>query len=188
MAKEDARICTSISHSELERRWSLARADMKTAGLDALVIQGLNDFSAGGFFRWFTGQQPSNVYPRSIIFPLEGPMIAVENGPLGGEATLDPADPMTKRSEGKFEKDYTKFLKADALKGARIGVARDYMGADPDVDWIIESAVIAMKKLSTTSARRSANSEGRGRGVLIRREAHPPGSSVLRARPEGSRR
>ena len=37
-----------------------------------------------------------------------------------------------------------------ALKGARIGVARDFMGADPDVDWIMESAILSMKKAGAT--------------------------------------
>ena len=57
---------------------------------------------------------------------------------------------LTKKSQGKFEKDYTKFLKDGALKGARIGVARDFMGADPDVDWIMESAILSMKKAGAT--------------------------------------
>ena len=38
-------------------------------------------------------------------------------------------DAATRKSEGRFETDYTKYLKADALKGARIGVARDFLGA-----------------------------------------------------------
>jgi hypothetical protein len=61
--------------------------------------------------------------------------VAVSLGIMTG---VDPADDATKKSQGKFEKDYTKFLNADALKGARIGVARDFMGADPDVDWVFE--------------------------------------------------
>ena len=106
------------------------------------------------------GLKPSNglvsrdgIIPLALSLDTGGPMarsvydVAVSLGIMTG---VDPADPMTKRSEGKFEKDYTKFLKADALKGARIGVARDYMGADPDVDWQIESAIIAMKKAGAT--------------------------------------
>ncbi len=37
-------------------------------------------------------------------------------------------------------------MKADALKGARIGVARDFLGADADVDWVIDAALEAMRK------------------------------------------
>ena len=38
-------------------------------------------------------------------------------------------------------RDYTPFLKADALKGARIGIARDFLGQDAEVDWVIEAAL-----------------------------------------------
>ena len=54
--------------------------------------------------------------------------IAVALGVMTG---VDPADAATKKSEGQFETDYTKYLKADALKGARIGIARDFLGAGP---------------------------------------------------------
>ena len=63
---------------------------------------------------------------------------------------VDPADAATKKSEGKFETDYTKDLKADALKGARIGIARDFLGADADVDWVVEAALDAMRKAGAT--------------------------------------
>jgi amidase len=93
------------------------------------------------------------IIPLALTLDMGGPMarsvtdIAVSLGTMTG---VDPADDFTKKSVGKFEKDYTKFLKTGSLKGARIGVARDYMGADPDVDWIIDSAVIAMKKEGAT--------------------------------------
>ena len=89
------------------------------------------------------------IIPLALTLDMGGPMarsvtdIAVALGPMTG---IDPADPYTKKSEGKSHKDYTPFLKADALKGARIGIARDYMGADPDVDWVIEAALKAIQK------------------------------------------
>ena len=58
---------------------------------------------------------------------------------------VDPADEATKKSEGRFETDYTRYLNADALSGARIGMARDFLGQDPEVDWIIEASVEAMR-------------------------------------------
>jgi amidase len=51
---------------------------------------------------------------------------------LGAMTGIDPADAATRKSEGRFSTDYTKDLKTDALKGARIGIARDFLGADPD--------------------------------------------------------
>jgi amidase len=63
---------------------------------------------------------------------------------------VDPGDAATKQSAGKIQPDYTKFLKADALKGARIGIARDFTGFDPDVDWTVNAAIVAMEKAGAT--------------------------------------
>ncbi len=93
------------------------------------------------------------IIPLGLSLDTGGPMtrtvadIAISLGVMTG---VDPKDSATRKSEGKFEKDYTKYLRADALKGARIGWARDFAGADPDVDWIVESAVIAMRKAGAT--------------------------------------
>jgi amidase len=93
------------------------------------------------------------IIPLALSLDTGGPMarsvydVAVSLGTMTG---VDPADDATKKSQGKFERDYTTFLKADALKGARIGVARDFMGQDPDVDWIVEASIAAMKKAGAT--------------------------------------
>src|SRR4051812_3168307 len=93
------------------------------------------------------------IIPLALSLDTGGPMarsvydIAVSLGVMTG---VDPADDATKKSAGKFEKDYTRFLKADALKGARIGLARDFLGADPDVDWLVEAAVLQMNKQGAT--------------------------------------
>lgn len=93
------------------------------------------------------------IIPLALSLDTGGPMarsvydVAVSLGVMTG---LDPNDDATKKSQGKFEKDYTKFLKADALKGARIGVARDFTGADPDVDFIFEASLKAMQKAGAT--------------------------------------
>ena len=63
---------------------------------------------------------------------------------------VDSADAATRKSEGRFETDYTKYLTADALKGARIGVARDFVGHDPDVDWVFEAALESMRRAGAT--------------------------------------
>ncbi len=95
----------------------------------------------------------SGIIPLSLSFDTGGPMarsvtdVAVALGIMTG---VDPADAATRKSEGKFESDYTKFLKADALKGARIGIARDFLGADPDVDWVVDASIDAMKRGGAT--------------------------------------
>ena len=83
------------------------------------------------------------IIPLALSFDTGGPFarsvadLAVALGVMTG---VDPADAATKKSEGRFERDYTKYLNAGALKGARIGMARDFIGADPDVDWVMESS------------------------------------------------
>src|SRR5207245_5735980 len=69
---------------------------------------------------------------------------------LGIMTGVDAADAATKKSEGTVQTDYTKELRADALKGARIGVARDFLGADADVDWVVDAALAAMRKAGAT--------------------------------------
>jgi amidase len=95
----------------------------------------------------------SGIIPLSLTFDTGGPMarnvsdVAVALGAMTG---VDPADPATQKSEGKLSTDYTKDLRTDALKGARIGIARDFLGADPDVDWVIEASLDAMRKAGAT--------------------------------------
>ena len=64
-------------------------------------------------------------------------------------AGVDPADAATKLGEGK-NADYTQALKADALKAARLGVARDFLGQDEDVDWAMEASLDLMRKQGAT--------------------------------------
>jgi amidase len=64
---------------------------------------------------------------------------------------VDPADPMTAKSQGRIEKDYTAFLKKGALKGARIGIARDFDGKDAAVDAVFNTALESLRKLGATT-------------------------------------
>src|SRR5262249_5277372 len=45
---------------------------------------------------------------------------------LGALTGIDPQDPATWESKGQFYRDYTPFLNTEALRGARIGVPRDF--------------------------------------------------------------
>jgi amidase len=48
---------------------------------------------------------------------------------------------------GKSQIDYTRFLKADALKGAKLGVVKNFFGGDPEIDALTLAAIEQMKKL-----------------------------------------
>lgn len=87
-----SRLRDPISTAELERRWAATRAQMKSAGLDALVVQSAEDWM-GGYSRWFTDQPATNAYPRSVVFPIEGLMTACDVGDFGKVVKLDGRDP-----------------------------------------------------------------------------------------------
>ena len=62
-------------------------------------------------------------------------------------AGYDPADPITKYSEGKIPHSYTDYLDAKGLKGARIGVLRTLSERDPDpqVHALFEQAIADLR-------------------------------------------
>src|SRR4029453_17689082 len=76
---------------------------------------------------------------------------------LGALTGIDPQDPATWESEGHFYRDYTPFLDADALRGARVGVPRDFfwdersslmnVGLTAEMRTIMESAIALMENL-----------------------------------------
>ncbi len=63
-------------------------------------------------------------------------------------AGYDPADPITKLSEGKIPKSYTQFLDKKGLQGVRIAVFRKYIDApttDPQIKALTEKAIQDLK-------------------------------------------
>ncbi len=92
------------------------------------------------------------VIPLALSFDTVGPMarhVRDVAAMLNVIAGADPADASTKASAGRTT-DYTQALKADALKGTRLGIARDFMGQDGDVDWVMEASLDAMRKQGAT--------------------------------------
>ena len=65
-------------------------------------------------------------------------LLAVLSGP-------DPRDPATAQSRGKVAASYASVLNPAALKGVRIGVARNFFGFNGAVDRIMDEAIAAMK-------------------------------------------
>jgi amidase len=70
---------------------------------------------------------------------------------LGALVGFDPRDPQTAGTDGRSHADYTRFLVADGLGGARIGVARTAgFGRVPKVDTIMEEAIRAIREAGAT--------------------------------------
>src|SRR5436190_6021535 len=66
------------------------------------------------------------------------------------QRTADPRDPATSGNRNRIPRDYTQFLNADGLRGARIGVARDFEGSSPHTDSVFEDALTAMRNAGAT--------------------------------------
>jgi amidase len=64
---------------------------------------------------------------------------------LGTMAGVDSRDAITQASAGKSYADYTQFLDANGLRGARIGVARQYFTIGPAVTAVIEECVAVLR-------------------------------------------
>ncbi len=93
-------LITQTSTAELERRWESVRTAMNEVGVQALVMQGRDDW-LGGYVRWFTDIWAVNAYPRTVIFFADRPMCIVEMGAQGDVRELNNADPVH-RGVGKI--------------------------------------------------------------------------------------
>src|SRR5436190_158655 len=69
---------------------------------------------------------------------------------LGAMAGVDERDAITATSRRHAHADYTKFLDANGLRGARIGVARKYFGFSDHVDRALKPALDLLKDAGAT--------------------------------------
>jgi amidase len=75
-----------------------------------------------------------------------GRTVADAAATLGALTGVDPRDPATQASAGHSFTDYTQFLDANALRGARIGVAREtFFGYSEKADPLAEAAIETLK-------------------------------------------
>ncbi|PRY06414.1 amidase [Pontibacter ummariensis] len=90
----------------------------------------------------------SGIIPISYTQDTPGPMARTVRDAaigLGAMVGVDAADEKTLASEGKVYKDYTQFLKADGLKGKRIGFYKAPLGANYKVDSLMYQAIDFLK-------------------------------------------
>jgi len=95
----------------------------------------------------------SRIIPISHSQDTAGPMCRTVRDAailLGALTGMDPSDRATAASDGKSFQDYTQFLNADGLRGARIGVLRKAFGFNPAVDKLMDGALEVMKKQGAT--------------------------------------
>lgn len=92
----------------------------------------------------------SGIVPISRTQDTAGPMartVADAAVLLGALAAADPDDAATAASRGKVPADYARFLDAEGLRGARIGVARaKIFGASPEADRLAEAAIEVLRR------------------------------------------
>lgn len=93
------------------------------------------------------------IIPLALTVDVGGPIAKTVTDAaigLGVMAGVDPSDPATLTSEGRAFDDYTQFLDVDALQGAKVAIARNFLGGNPEVDSIIEQALTTMSELGAT--------------------------------------
>jgi amidase len=95
----------------------------------------------------------SGIIPISFTQDTAGPMgrtvedVAICLGALVG---VDETDAKTPAAQGKYQDDYTKFLKMDGLNGKRIGLLKGSAGYHPKVAVLLEQAAAYLKSRGAT--------------------------------------
>jgi amidase len=95
----------------------------------------------------------TGVIPISVSQDTAGPMCRTVRDAailLGALAGSDPTDNATTDGKRKALTDYTQALDPRGLKGARIGVARNYFGFDDTVDAVLKHSLDALKHEGAT--------------------------------------
>lgn len=99
----------------------------------------------------------AGIIPYSSVQDAAGPMARTVTDAakmLNVLTGYDAADPVTAWSAGHAATDYTRYLAADGLKGARIGVVETLFGQGPmhqEVNSVVRAAVHRMESLGATS-------------------------------------
>ncbi len=91
----------------------------------------------------------AGIIPISASQDTAGPMARTVTDAailLSAIAGIDPRDQATALSSGKMESDYTKFLRPDGLRGARIGVVRRLFQPGARSEGLMTAVIAAMKE------------------------------------------
>jgi amidase len=95
----------------------------------------------------------SGIVPLTLSFDVAGPMARTVTDAaigLGVMAAPDPEDPRTLMQDDAAIADYTQFLDETALTGAQVGLLRDFMGGNPEVDALTQAAIEQIEAMGAT--------------------------------------
>lgn len=95
----------------------------------------------------------SGIIPISATQDTAGPMARTVKDAailLAALAGIDAADAVTKQSKGKAQKDYTKFLDVNGLKGKRLGIEKSFLKGNPDVVALLNKTIVLLKERGAT--------------------------------------
>lgn len=95
----------------------------------------------------------SGIIPISATQDTAGPMARTVKDAaifLGALTGVDPEDAVTKQSKGKIQKDYTRFLNAEGLKGKKIGIEKAFLKGNQDVVKLYHDAIEVLKQKGAT--------------------------------------
>lgn len=84
------RLTTSVSDSELHRRWKAAREIMAEYKIDYLLMRNDEEY-LGGYVRWFTDIPANHNYAMTVIFPHHDDMTLITCGGTPPSDTYPPA-------------------------------------------------------------------------------------------------
>jgi amidase len=133
-------------------------ANLVTAGLgtetDGSIISPANNNGVAAIKPTVGLTSRAGVVPISHTQDTVGPharTVADAAAMLSALVGVDPRDPQTAASAGKFSTDYTQFLDPHGLRGARIGVLRTfYTGYSVPTDALFEEALDALTAAGAT--------------------------------------
>lgn len=95
----------------------------------------------------------SGIIPISATQDTAGPLARTVKDAailLGALAGADANDAVTANSNGKAQTDYTPFLKADALKGKRIGIDRKKKSINQHLNKLLDEAIALLQQQGAT--------------------------------------
>jgi amidase len=96
----------------------------------------------------------SGIIPISATQDTAGPMTRTVKDAailLAALAGVDAHDAVTKQSKGRAQKDYTKFLDINGLKGKRLGIEKSFLkGGNPDVVALLNKTIAVLKEQGAT--------------------------------------